>query len=392
MRIRITLLFIFLLSIQFVQAQQFQLTKEGYFNCEGVDVMAFNDFYPEGHQGGVCVIMNGHRVATNGDIRMEATPGQWQPVPKQLSRKVEGNRITTTLCYPDSARHLTGFNPMVYPDYMFNYTVNVESAGMNIVVTVDLDKPVPEFLQGKVGFNLEFFPGSLFGKPWMMDEQTGIYPQQPNAPLMFTKPNHLHDGNFYTGKGMLTNIDQLNGKGYSPLIADDIIGEPYAVGKIFTSRPDDPYSRLTVESMTGELKLFDGRMNHNNGWFVLRSEIKPGVTKGAVKWIIRPNVVKDWRYEPVFQISQVGYHPNQQKIAVIEIDQRENLTTNLDVLRIDATGEQVVRTVTPQAWGKFLRYNYYKADFSDVTDSGLYKLKIGQWESSIFRIDDIIIN
>lgn len=36
---------------------------------------------PEGHQGGVCVIMNGHRVATNGDLRFEATPGQWQPVP-----------------------------------------------------------------------------------------------------------------------------------------------------------------------------------------------------------------------------------------------------------------------------------------------------------------------
>ena len=27
--------------------------------------MAFSDFYPEGHQGGVCVIMNGHRIATS---------------------------------------------------------------------------------------------------------------------------------------------------------------------------------------------------------------------------------------------------------------------------------------------------------------------------------------
>ena len=42
--------------------------------------MAFSDFYPEGHQGGVCVIMNGHRIATNGDIRLEATPGQWPTV------------------------------------------------------------------------------------------------------------------------------------------------------------------------------------------------------------------------------------------------------------------------------------------------------------------------
>ena len=100
-----------------LSAPDFQLLPEGYFNSHGVDVMAFSDFYPEGHQGGVCVIMNGRRVATNGDIRLEATPGQWQPVPKQIDRKVEGNSIVTTLCYPDSSRHLTGFNPMVYPDY-----------------------------------------------------------------------------------------------------------------------------------------------------------------------------------------------------------------------------------------------------------------------------------
>lgn len=60
-------------------AQDFTLGPEGYFRNEGIDVMAFYDFYPEGHQGGVCVIMNGKRIATNGDLRFEATPGQWQP-------------------------------------------------------------------------------------------------------------------------------------------------------------------------------------------------------------------------------------------------------------------------------------------------------------------------
>ena len=80
----------FLLTIISVSmsAQQFQLNSAGYFNNQGVDVMAFNDFYPEGHQGGVSVLMNGHRIATNGDIRMEATPGQWQPVPKRHKETV----------------------------------------------------------------------------------------------------------------------------------------------------------------------------------------------------------------------------------------------------------------------------------------------------------------
>lgn len=108
--------------------QEFKLSPSGYFRNHGVDVMAFDDIYPEGHQGGVCVIMHGNRVATNGDIRLEATPGQWQPVPRQLNREVAANSITTTLCYPDSSRHLTGFNPMLYPELQLKYNVRIEAA------------------------------------------------------------------------------------------------------------------------------------------------------------------------------------------------------------------------------------------------------------------------
>lgn len=379
-----------MLAGQWLSAQTFQLLSDGYFKQGGVDVMAFSDFYPEGHQGGVCVIMNGQRIATNGDIRMEATPGQWQPVPKQLSRKVEGNRIITTLCYPDSSRHLTGFNPMVYPDYQFTYQVNVESQGKSIVVTVDLDKPVPDFLLGKVGFNLEFFPGWLFGKPWLMDNQSGIYPQQPNSPMLTTPANNQHIGDYFAGKGQKADIDHLNATGYSPYTADQLIAAPYAVGRIFTSRPDDPYSKLTIESLTEPLKLYDGRMNHNNGWFVLRSEIKAGATKGAVKWVITPNIVSDWQYSPVIQTSQIGYHPAQEKQAVIETDARENSLLQAQLIRIAAEGETVAKTIQPTVWGKFLRYRYLKADFSDVRQPGLYKIRYAKSESSVFRIAEDI--
>lgn len=379
-------------------AQTFQLGADGYFNAGGTDVMAFSDFYPEGHQGGVCVIMNGQRIATNGDIRLEATPGQWQPVPKQLNREVANGRIVTTLCYPDSSRHLTGFNPMVYPDYQFNYTVTVEPQGKGILVTVDLDKPVPDFLLGKVGFNLEFFPGELFGKPWLMDNQSGLYPQQPNSPLLQQRTNRGHDGDYFTAQRATerggtpsavrqkADLAQLDGKGYSPLRADDIIGAPYAVGRIFTSRPDDLSQKLRVESFTGDLKLYDGRMNHNNGWFVLRSEIAAGATKSAVKWLITPAVDNAWRYPPVIQTSQVGYLPGQMKRVVIETDKRESAVETLKLIRIGADGETVVRTVTPTVWGSFLRYRYLTADFSDVTIPGLYQLRYGPSASSVFSI------
>lgn len=370
------------------QAQEFKLTSSGYFKNHGVDVMAFDDIYPEGHQGGVCIIMNGNRVATNGDIRFEATPGQWQPVPKQLDRKLGDNSITATLCYPDSSRHLTGFNPMIYPDFHFNYTVKVEGKGDHVEVTVDLDRPVPQEFLGKVGFNMEFFPGALFGKPWIMDNQSGIFPQQPNSPLATTSPNYLHTGNYHPEGQPLADMDNLIGKGYSPIVADDIISEPYAVGRKFTSRPDDPYNKVTIESLTGDLKLYDGRMNHNNGWFVLRSEVAPGVTKGAVKWIITPTVMPDWMYQPVIQTSQIGYHPNQPKEAIIEMDTRDNRQGTAQVVRIGSDKEQVVKTVTPENWGKFLRYNYLKVDFSDVKEPGLYQIKYGDSASPIFRIDD----
>ena len=370
------------------QAQEFKLTSSGYFKNHGVDVMAFDDIYPEGHQGGVCIIMNGNRVATNGDIRFEATPGQWQPVPKQLDRKLGDNSITATLCYPDSSRHLTGFNPMIYPDFHFNYTVKVEGKGDHVEVTVDLDRPVPQEFLGKVGFNMEFFPGALFGKPWIMDNQSGIFPQQPNSPLATTSPNYLHTGNYHPEGQPLADMDNLIGKGYSPIVADDIISEPYAVGRKFTSRPDDPYNKVTIESLTGDLKLYDGRMNHNNGWFVLRSEITPGATKGAVKWIITPTVMPDWMYQPVIQTSQIGYHPNQPKEAIIEMDTRDNRQGTAQVVRIGSDKEQVVKTVTPENWGKFLRYNYLKVDFSDVKEPGLYQVRYANSESPIFRIDD----
>ena len=378
--------FIFWASI--CGAQNFKLNQSGYFNCEGVDAMAFDDFYPEGHQGGIAFIMNGKRVATNGDIRFDETPGQWQPVPKKLDRKVEGQKIVTRLCYPDSSRHETGFNPMVYPDVRLTYTVTLEPKDRGFLVTVDLDAPVPDELVGKAGFNMEFFPGELFGKPWIMDDKAGIYPQQPNSPVISQKSYlDVSHGDYHEGRSPRADIDHLNADGYSPFLADRIVAEPYAVGRTFTSRPDDPYSRMTIRSLTSDLKLYDGRMNHNNGWFVLRSEIPAGATKEAVKWYIEPSVVEGWMYKPVVQTSQVGYLPLQPKVAVIEADRRAVPLPEAQLIRYDSDGEKVVKTLKVEKWnGDFLRYAYLMADFSDVTDSGLYAVRYGDSVSPIFNI------
>jgi endoglucanase len=383
--------FLFLFLVDFMHplsAQQFQLTSSGYFQNKGVDVMAFDDIYPEGHQGGVCIILHGNRVATNGDIRLEATPGQWQPVPVQRDRKLDisANTITTQLSYPDSSRHLQGFNPMIYPDIQFNYTVTVKGVGESVVVTVDLESPIPDEFIGKVGFNFELFPGALFGKPWIMDNQQGIFPPQPNGPVLSEPANYRHIGQY--NPDPKADPEQLSGHnhGYSPIIADDIIALPYAIGKRFVVRPDDPYNRFTIESKGAELKLYDGRMNHNNGWFVVRSEVPAGATKEAIKWVITPNVVDEWIYTPVIQTSQLGYHPNQSKIAIVELDKRDMKREKPMLYKITEEGHKEVLSTTGQEWGQFLRYNYLKFDFSDIKEEGLYQVIYGDSKSSIFRI------
>src|SRR5450432_1880476 len=156
------------------------LNQLEYLENQGVNVMLAHDFYPEGHQGGVGIIQNGKRVATNGDLRLEPTPGQWAAIPKVGKRIVDwkNQEISVQMEYPDSSIDRKGFNPVIYPDLHFKYTIRVVPAGESFRIIVDLDKPLPDEWIGKVGFNFELFPGALFGRSFYMDKQTGIFNRQ----------------------------------------------------------------------------------------------------------------------------------------------------------------------------------------------------------------------
>src|SRR5271157_2906306 len=209
-------------------APMLRLNDKEYFELPGLNVMAFQDIYPEGHQAGVSIIQNGVRVATNGDIRLDPTPGQWQPMPKQDNRVVqrEANEITAWLSYPDPARNRKGYNPIDYPDLNFSYQVHVRGEGQGIRIVVDLEQPLPAAFVGKVGFNLELYPGALFGKTWYLDEHSGIFPRQGNGP---------------------------------DLIANDGEVQPAALasGRRLSIAPEIEAQRLIIESRTGDLQLYD---------------------------------------------------------------------------------------------------------------------------------------
>ena len=370
--------------------QGFVLDMEaGYFRNRGVDVMGFDDFYPEGHQSGVSVLMHGKRVATNGDIRFEQTPGQWQPVPKKMDRVLseEENTITTSLRFPDESRHLTGFNPMIYPDIELNYKVIMKGAGESIDVTVDLEKPLPAEFVGHVCFNLELVPVGLIGKPYLMDGKSGVFPAQPNGPVKLQESMYDLPVLPVTAE-IQTDRERLTGghKEYNPIIADDIVAEPYAYGHRFVLCPDDPKKTLIIESFGPEMGLYDGRMNHNNGWFVLSMPLPAEKAEGAVKLRVTPVADPDWIYKPVIQHSQVGYHPDQEKTIIVETDPRDTRREEAVLFRLTEDGLKEVERKSGTEWGKFLRYNYILFDFSDVKEEGLYKVRYGGSESEFFKI------
>lgn len=340
------------------QSDAFTLTENGYLERGGVNVMAFEDHYPQGHQSGVEIIQHGIRTATNGDLRLNPTPGQWDPVPTLDNRSVnrEQSTITGTLSYPHPGKNRTGFNPIKYPDLDFSYDVRVEPAGETVRIVVDLEEPLPEKWIGKVGFNLALYPGALFGKSWSMGEDTGLFPRQPTGPVQEEK-----------GKTQAV---------------------PFATGSTLTVAPGTPKQRLTIESTSGELKLLDARVKHNKGWFIVRSLVPSGATDSAIEWVIRPHVISEWTREPALQVSNVGYHPDQPKQAVVEMDSADAVDAPVRLLRVDGEGENeevLSKNVTP--WdGDYLRYKYLRFNFSEVTQPGTYRIAFRDHRSNPFEI------
>lgn len=356
-----------------------KLGPRGYLTEPGLDVIVFDDIYPDGHQTGVTIVQHGARVAANGDLRLEPEPGQWSPMPVSAGKRVidpATGAITQALSFPDPSKNGRGFNPIFYPDLKLDYRVRVTpAAGHGFRISVDLDRPIPRAWVGKVGFNLELFPTHLFGKAWTLDGATGIFPRQPGGPVDRAGGPALP----------APRNAQPNGP-VQPLVGQ-ALARPLARGRTLVVAPEEDRQRIRIESRNGQLELIDGRSAHNNGWYIVRQPVAAGATRGAVEWVVTPNVVPGWRYEPVIQVSQIGYAPNQPKRAVIEVDPADPADAPAQLFRLTPDGRREVAAAAPQAWGAFLRYRYLTFDFSRVTEPGMYQVGYRGKLSHPFRID-----
>jgi hypothetical protein len=160
-----------------------------------------------------------------------------------------------------------------------------------------------------------------------------------------------------------------------------------ATGRSITLAPEDPQRRVTIVSTSESLGLYDGRNQAQNGWFVVRS-LLPAAKQGTVlEWRISASTIPGWTRPTVIGHSQVGYHPDQRKQAILETDPNAPAPGDAKLLRIGANGESTsVFSAQPQRWGDYLRYRYYTFDFSSVREPGIYVIESAGQRTHAFRI------
>lgn len=362
----ISLLVVFPILAGYSQQTGFKLNELGVFKKPGVDLMIYNDSYNAGgffdeKVNGIQMIQHEVRTVTGGAVRLSPTPEQWDLIPTVKERIVNSAENTVTLI-------------LYYKEFDFTSKLTIEAKDNGCLISVFLDNPVPKKLEGKAGMNIEFLPSAYFKKTFMMDDQPGICPLAPTGPMV----SDAFSEKIPQANNMLTN--ERFGDTYAK-------ATPFASGKKLVLSPENPMSLVAIESLTGSIGFLDGRNLASNGWLVVQELIPAGKTGLVVQWMFTPNGVANWVREPVISHSQAGYHPNQQKVAVIELDAKDNALATASLYRMGEDGKQVkVLDGKLTNWGKFIRYNYLKFDFSAVNEPGVYIIQYGNSVSEAFPI------
>src|SRR3970040_2591020 len=97
-----------------------KLNDREYFETRGLNVLVFsnwyNDLFSDSKISGIEIIHHEVRTATNGDVRLNPTPEQWDAIPQFIERKVDRD-----------AQTVEAF--LKYPAYDFAYSIKAESQG-----------------------------------------------------------------------------------------------------------------------------------------------------------------------------------------------------------------------------------------------------------------------
>src|ERR1035441_10354413 len=150
-------------------AQELRLTKDNVLETQGLSVLiyqsVFHAVFFDQKLGGIEIIQHDERIATDGEIRLLPTPEQWDSVPRFKEKRAGP--------LPDQVIAISG-----YPDQGLSYALEVTAEPGGFRIAVNLDRPLPDALAGKAGFNLDFLPTSYFGKSFSFDGKPGMFPRR----------------------------------------------------------------------------------------------------------------------------------------------------------------------------------------------------------------------
>ncbi len=324
-----------------------RVTDENYLQAPAAAVLAFHGVYPQGHQGGIEIIHHGERVATCGEVRPH--PRWWRP---EEHSRLEDRRADPERCAVDLR--------LTQPALDLPYEITLRGDGNAVILTVQPGgTPDPD---AEAGFCLELYPPAYFGKTFHVDGRRGVFPRDP-LPASAKGPD------------------------WHPRAL------PLASGRRVIIAPEDPERRMVVEGMGCEIALLDPRKGDEEMWFCLCTGLDPGAADHPIEWRITPHQIEGWRRKPVVCLSQVGYHPDQRKRAVIEMDRREDELGQAALFRADEEGGWVPVLQGPvENWGCFLAYRYGTFDFTRVRRAGLYQLRYRDCCEGPFRIGKDVYN
>lgn len=331
------------------------LDSSGYLASPYISVLAYHNHYPVGKQGGIEVIHHDERVITNASLdfklkvkKSDTARGFFhEPIPKvHIPNRVikkENQEI---------------YIPFEYSAIPMHYAISIMPEDQGFVLKIDFKEPVDLDKFEEIVFDFELYPGAFKGKTFMTENDMGTFPYD------------------FTGPVLIENGDK--------------IPQPMARGRKLVLSPEDPMTNMKITSDAGEMTLYDGRIYGGHQWFVVSVKVDDGAKENGVSIHFEPNIVSEWIRQPMIAHSQVGYHTDQSKKAIIEIAQNDSRRIEASLIKLTEEGPETVMKKMPESWGKYMRYNYLVFDFSGIEEAGMYQIQYGDQLSNPIKISNDI--
>lgn len=325
----------FTLCTMHLSANKFKTTSTGTLENGVYSIIIFHNHYGVGKQSGIEIIKTNERLASNGTIIVELQNGELLNNPLISNRRAHNDSTV-----------LIDFE---YPDHHIEFTLQIQANNNELLINVN-----PEHNKltdvSNIYFEIDVYWGYYAGKTYFSDNDMGILPHN------------------YLGGSYISN-NKLNTRYIT-------------TGTAITMAADDKnyYLKLKSNNQT-KLGLYDERYNHSIGWYTIRT-ISDNPSEEINLSINFPENNQP-KNKPRIIFPEIGYHPAQPKDILLEYDRQVNNMRNCKLLKLHANGdEEVIQEGTPEYWGKYYRYHYYKFNFSNITTPGIYRFSYDNDASS----------